>query len=192
VEPDVESVSEDDLLLGSRIREFRLLRQMSLRGLAEQAKASPSFLSQLERGQTSASIGTLRRIADALGVTVADLFDQGVAVGPRVLRRADRPLLHTGYGTRKYLVCAKPLQHMEAYVGEFESGGSTGDPYTHGDSQELLLVLKGSIRLVLGETPHELHAGDSIEYRSSTPHQIVNAADELAEVLWVISPPTPQ
>ncbi|YCK42699.1 hypothetical protein ACNF49_20870 [Actinomadura sp. ATCC 39365] len=30
-----------------------------------------------------------------------------------------------------------------------------------------------------------------MEYRTSVPHRVVNDGDETAEVLWVISPPTP-
>jgi transcriptional regulator with XRE-family HTH domain len=43
--------------------------------IAERAGVSESFLSQVERGRASASVASLRRIAGALGVSVADLFD---------------------------------------------------------------------------------------------------------------------
>ncbi|WP_327590878.1 cupin domain-containing protein [Nonomuraea sp. NBC_00507] len=181
--------------LGARIRAYRAMRRMTVRALAAQAKASASFISQLERGQTSASIGMLRRIASALGITVADLFSEEDEVGHRVVRRAERPELMTAPGTRKFLISQRPLQNLEMYAGEFEPGSSTGaDPYTHGDSQEVLLVLRGRITLWLGPAdaaaPHVLEPGDSIEYRTSIPHRIVNEGDEAAEILWVVSPPT--
>ena len=40
------------------------------------------------------------------------------------------------------------------------------------------------------ERIYELEQGDSIDYRSSTPHRVTNAGDDVAEVLWVISPPS--
>lgn len=181
-----------DVALGARIREYRTMRRMSLRALGEAAGASPGFLSQLERGQVNASIGTLRRIAAALGLTMADLFDQDSAPGPRVVRRADRPTLHAAPGSRKYLVSQRPLSHLEVYAGEFDPGASTGDEaYTHGDSQEILLVLSGAVRVELDGRAHDLEAGDSIEYRSSVPHRVVNHREAPAEVLWIVSPPTP-
>lgn len=182
--------------LGARIRAYRQMRRMTVRGLAVEAKASPSFISQLERGRTSASIGMLRRIATALGLTVADLFSEDDEVGHRVLRRAARPALRAAPGTRKYLISQRPLQNVEVYAGEFEPGTSTGDePYSHGESQEILLVLHGRVTVYLGPagsaSPQVLDPGDSVEYRTSVPHRVVNEGDEPAEVIWVISPPTP-
>lgn len=184
--------SAADAALGARIREYRMMRRMSLRALGEAAQASPGFLSQLERGQVNASIGMLRRIGAALGLTVADLFDQNGTPGPQVVRRADRPRLHTAPGSRKSLISQRPLGHLEVYAGEFDPGASTGDDaYTHGDSQEIFLVLGGAVRVELDGTAHTLEAGDSIEYRSSVPHRVTNPHEVAAEVLWIISPPTP-
>ncbi|NUR84955.1 MAG: cupin domain-containing protein [Nonomuraea sp.] len=182
--------------LGTRVRAYRGMRGMTVRALAAEAKASPSFISQLERGQTSASIGMLRRIASALGITVADLFNEDDEPAHRVVRRAERPELDTAPGTRKFLISQRPLRTLEMYAGEFDPGASTGDePYTHGDSQEIFLVLRGTITLWLGPadaaSAHALGPGDSVEYRTSVPHRVVNDGDETAEVLWVISPPTP-
>ncbi|MEU6715373.1 cupin domain-containing protein [Nonomuraea sp. NPDC046802] len=182
--------------LGARIRAYRNMRHMTVRALATQAGASASFISQLERGQTSSSVGMLRRIASALGLTIADLFSEEDDVGHRVVRRAQRPELPTGPGARKFLISQRPLQNVEMYAGEFEPGSSTGDePYTHGDAQEIFLVLRGRITLWLGPAgsaaAHVLEPGDSVEYRTSVPHRVVNENDETAEVLWVVSPPTP-
>jgi transcriptional regulator with XRE-family HTH domain len=118
---------EDEVVepaLGVRIRAFRQLRQLSVRGLAAEVGASPGFLSQLERGQANASVAMLRRIAGALGLTIADLFDERESVGPRVLRRAERAALPTAALARKYLISRQPLRSIEAYVGEFEPGGA--------------------------------------------------------------------
>jgi mannose-6-phosphate isomerase-like protein (cupin superfamily) len=42
----------------------------------------------------------------------------------------------------------------------------------------------------LGSELLDLSAGDSVNYRSSTPHRVANPGDETAEVLFVISPPS--
>jgi len=181
--------------LGARIRAYRTMRKMSLRSLAEFAGASASFISQLERGHTSASVGMLRRIAGCLGLTMADLFNEEATADPQVLRHADRSELPAGPGVRKFLISRRPVQNVEIYSGQFEPGASTGpNPYTHGDAQEFLLVLDGRITLWLGEPgreeEHRLAIGDSIEYRTSSPHRLDTAGDAAAEVLWIISPPT--
>jgi len=186
-----EAVVESEIDVGERLRDIRRLRRATLRTIADRAGVSESFLSQVERGRASASIASLRRIAGALGVTVADLFEPGGPPQPRVLKRADRPTLAFGVLGRKHLLTPRPLQHLEVFVGELDAGGSTGvEPYAHGDSEELFVVLSGSVQLELGGSTHELETGDSIDYRSSTPHRVNNVGEERAEVMWIISPPS--
>jgi len=184
-----DALAEVDV--GERLRDIRRLRRATLRTVAARAGVSESFLSQVERGRASASIASLRRIAGALGVSVADLFEPGGPPRPRVLRREERPSLAFGTLGRKLLLTPRPLQQLEVFVGELDPGGSTGaEPYAHGDSEELFVVLTGSVQLELGGDRHELGTGDSIDYRSSTPHRVTNVGEERAEVMWIISPPS--
>jgi transcriptional regulator with XRE-family HTH domain len=184
-----EAVTEVDV--GERLRDIRRSRRATLRTVADRAGVSESFLSQVERGRASASIASLRRIAGALGVTVADLFEPGGPPRPRVLRRNERPSLAFGILGRKLLLTPRPLQHLEVFMGELDPGGSTGaEPYAHGDSEELFVVLAGSVQLELGGELYDLEQGDSIDYRSSTPHRVANVGEGRAEVMWIISPPS--
>jgi transcriptional regulator with XRE-family HTH domain len=185
--PDVTT----EVDVGERLRLLRQSRRATLRTIAARSGLSESFLSQVERGRSSASIASLRRIADALGVSIADLFGPDSVQGPRVLRRDERPALSFGILGRKLLLTPHPLHHLEVFAGELEVGGSTGEqPYAHGDSEELFVVLSGTVQLELGGEVFELEHGDSIDYRSSTPHRISNVGQELAEVMWIISPPS--
>jgi transcriptional regulator with XRE-family HTH domain len=176
--------------MGARIREFRQARKLTLRELATRATTSPGFLSQLERGQVNASVGTLRRLCEELGVTLPDLFTDHHAGGPRILRKQDRPEIHVSETSAKYLLSQKPLRNLEVYVAEFAPGGSAGEAYVHDDAQEILLVITGSVILELDGAKHRLDAGDSAEYRTSVPHTVHNTGDARAELLWVVSPPT--
>ena len=55
------------------VRVWREYRGLSVTELAQRAKVSDSQLSAIERGNTTGSIQTLRRIADVLEVTLDDL-----------------------------------------------------------------------------------------------------------------------
>jgi transcriptional regulator with XRE-family HTH domain len=186
------ALDESRVDVGERLRAIRRRRRVTLRTVAERADLSESFLSQVERGRANASVASLKRIAAALGVSVADLFEpNGSTTRPRVLRREVRPTLTFGTLGRKYMLTPRPLEHLQVIVGELDAGGSTGDePYTHGDSEELLVVLSGVVSLQLGTEMFELSSGDSIDYRSSTPHRLTNIGGDPAEVMWIISPPS--
>ncbi|MEX0850856.1 MAG: XRE family transcriptional regulator [Gaiellaceae bacterium] len=189
----VQAPSEETGIdVGERLRAIRKRRRVTLRTVADRAELSESFLSQVERGRANASIASLKRIAGALGVNVADLFEpNGSPSRPRVLRRERRPTLTFGTLGRKFMLTPRPLEHLQVIVGQLDAGGSTGDePYTHGDSEELLVVLAGVVSLQLGTEVFELSTGDSIDYRSSAPHRLTNIGGDTAEVMWIISPPS--
>lgn len=159
--------------------------------MADDAGVSESFVSQLERGRTNASVASLQRITAALGIEVSDLFASNGLPHPRVLRHEAREPVVWGHLGRKSLLTPKPFHALEVIAAEFDPGGSTGDePYTHGDSEELLLVIAGRVHVQLGTEVHELRAGDSVNYRSSTPHRVSNPGGDTAEVLYVITPPS--
>lgn len=178
-------------LVAERLRRLRKANGISLRQLAEATGTSASFLSQLERGLSGASTSTLIRIANCFGTSISELFTGADTGQDPVLRRAQRPALPLMNGQRKMLLSRRPLTHFETYIAEFEVGGSSGDEaYTHGDSHEMILVLRGQVRLDLGASSHSLDEGDSVEYATSTPHRVVNTGNGPAEVLFMISPPT--
>ncbi|MBB4662092.1 cupin domain-containing protein [Conexibacter arvalis] len=177
--------------VGERLRSTRLRRRMTLKVVADGAGLSESFLSQLERGRVNPSIGSLQRIAEVLGTTLADLFDPSEGAEVRVVRRDERPSLVYGILGKKYLLTPAPLEHLEVFIGRFEKGGSTGeDSYVHGDSDELFIVMEGQFELRVGDETFVLSEGDCVNYRSSMPHRAVYLGDTVGEVMWVISPPS--
>lgn len=188
---NVAAPLDPKILLGSRLKAFRQARQMSLRALGSATGTTASFLSQLERGTSGAATSTLMKIATALSISVADLFEDRAGALYPVLRKGARQALPQAEGYCKTLLSQQPIRDFEVYVGTFDPGGTTGhDAYTHGDSHEMMFVLAGCVDIWLGPDRFTLSAGDCIEYRSSTPHRIANAGQDLAEVQWIISPVT--
>jgi transcriptional regulator with XRE-family HTH domain len=95
--------------VGKGLRAIRLARRRTLRDVAERAGLSESFLSQVERGRSSASIASLRRIADALGVSMADLFQPSGLAQPRVLRRDERPSLAFAWSSERTFTSSRKV-----------------------------------------------------------------------------------
>lgn len=176
---------------GRYLRRVRQQRGMTLAAVASQAGLSESFLSQVERGRTGVSLDSLARLAHVLSIRVADLFEADYSSGAHLVRADSRPVLDIWHLGAKTLLTPRTCEHLEVMVCRLEAGGATGEgPFTHGDSDELLLLLEGRIELELGGAVYELHANDSVTYRSSVPHRVVNRSGQLAEALWIIGPPS--
>lgn len=185
------AATDGELDVGTQLREVRKARRQTLRNVASAAGISEGFLSQVERGKSNASIAVLRRIASALGVNLGDIFQDNSGQGLRVLNASNWPTLNYGVLGRKYHLHAAANRQFDALVCEFEPGGSTGDePYSHGDSEELVLVLEGSVSLEVGEERVALRRYDSTVYQSSQPHRLVANQRTGAKILFVSAPPS--
>ncbi len=67
--------------IGERLRQARLDRGMTVRGLARVVDTSASLISQIETGKSNPSVSTLYAITAALGISVEDIFSDAPADG---------------------------------------------------------------------------------------------------------------
>lgn len=180
----------DREMLGARLRATRRRQRMTLKEVATRAGISESFLSQVERGLAGASVSTLWGVATALGVMVADLFEPDQVQRPRVVRHERRSMMDFG-GARNYLLTPRPLNNLELFWIELDPGQSTAEtPFTHGDSDEVLVVVAGEVDVTISGVQYHLRTGDSIAYGSAAPHMCRNDGTTQAEVIIAVSPPS--
>lgn len=64
----------DDVKIGEQLRYYRKKNGISQETLALIAEINPAYVGQIERGLKSPTINTLKKLADALGVSLAMLF----------------------------------------------------------------------------------------------------------------------
>jgi transcriptional regulator with XRE-family HTH domain len=62
--------------IGERLREARVKRGLSVRGLARVVDVSPSLISQIETGKSSPSVSTLYAMTNALQISIEDVFGE--------------------------------------------------------------------------------------------------------------------
>lgn len=74
--PPGKRIRHDEIVtrFGQRLRELRLGRGMSQAGLAAQAQVTTNYISRLEGGGAAPGIDLVARLAEALGVPIADLL----------------------------------------------------------------------------------------------------------------------
>ena len=180
-------------VVGTQLRLLRRARRQTLRGLPSARGVSESFLSQLERGQTGATIQSLQRIAAALGVEVSDLFAQPRRSGARASSaRDDRHVRRLGHARAQVAAHAEAVRGARGRRGRVRARrlDRATDAYAHGDSEELLLVVAGTVELSSTARRPRLDTGDSAHYRSSSPHRVVNPGEERRRCSTSISPPS--
>jgi DNA-binding transcriptional MerR regulator/quercetin dioxygenase-like cupin family protein len=171
-----------------RLRAMRRARGLSLREAAQAAGFSPSFVSAVERGTTGASVSALQRLTRAYDETLLGLFAAQPAAG-RVVRPAERPVLHVGDGVRIEQL-ARGAEQLEPQLFVLAPGASSDGAYSH-EGEEFLYVLAGALSLWIGDDePSRLRSGDALTFPSSLPHRWRNDASGETRLLWINTPPT--
>jgi DNA-binding transcriptional MerR regulator/mannose-6-phosphate isomerase-like protein (cupin superfamily) len=173
--------------LGSQLRRARSRQNLSLNDAASAIGISTGFLSSLERSQTSASVGTLRKLAKFYKMNVLDLF-QPSETNPYLVRPQDRKKLAAGRGVQMELL-AWGNTMMEPHLFRIGPKRGSGESYSH-HGEEFLHVMKGELHISIGGKPYRLRTGDSLYFDSSTPHEWHNPGKREALVLWINTPPT--
>ncbi len=190
-----------DLSLGSKIRQQRKMRKLTLAELAEICDISPSFLSQIERDQATPSIATLHTIANAFGLSLATFFkepgqDNDHRQPTKTLAqvvRADRrkTLTYPGSGIRNELLSPDLRRDIQMMWVVIPLDADTGDePLVH-EGEECGVVLQGQVEVWVGDEEHYiLGPGDAIYQKSTVPHRSRNVGDEEVIIVVAITPPS--
>jgi DNA-binding transcriptional MerR regulator/quercetin dioxygenase-like cupin family protein len=174
--------------IGAHLRRLRRKGGHSLARVARAVDVSVGFLSALERGQMTASVSTLRRLARFYKVNILSLFDPS-EVNPGVVRPSDRKILEAGKGVRMELLSWGNTQ-MEPHLFCVAPSAGSGSSYAH-EGEEFLFVIKGQLEISLGGGDTKLlREGDSFYFQSSTEHRWRNPGKKDAQVLWINTPPT--
>ena len=69
-------MSEISKLIGQRIRNYRTHQKLSQEKLAELSGCHPTYIGQVERGEKNATLESIEKIASALNIPLAQLFEK--------------------------------------------------------------------------------------------------------------------
>lgn len=177
-----------DADLGRRLRVLRTNRGLSLATVADQVGLSVSFLSAVELGQSSISVGNLFKLADAYGTTVPGLNAEYRTDPRTVLHPEDRPRYVAGQGLIVIEDLIATPGAIEAQRIEIRPNAGSEEPYAH-PGEEFIYVLSGQLTFWLEEREqYILREGDSLYFRSTQLHRWWNDSDEPVTVLWINVP----
>ncbi len=175
--------------LGERIKARRKELRLSLRELAEQVDLTASFLSQIERDQSSPSIESLRKISNALDVPIFYFLIEANGRSP-VVRRNQRLTVGWPNSNLAFQLLTPDLQRkMEALLYEQEPTGEDFATPLDQLTEEFIYVLQGQLEIQLGEDVYRLGPGDTVYFEGPLLRRLAAIGDETLRVIAVITPP---
>ncbi len=181
--------------VAAAINELREAKGLSLDGLAGKSGVSRSMISLIERAQTSPTAVVLDKLARALGVTLASLFDRAApaasALPSPVSRCGDRTFWRdpdSGY-VRSNVTPAGIPHPMQIVEVEFPAGARV--TFENGPRgarvYQQLWVLAGAINISIGEERHALREGDCLAMELDRPTLLHNPTRKATRYALVIA-----
>lgn len=189
--------------IGSRLREVRQARGLSVRELARRASVSPSLVSQVELGRINPSVSTLYAMAQVLNLSIDKLFtDAGQGekgsngeneIGTRptngpVQRGISRQAIQLASGVVWERLTTMPDEDVEFLYVTYDVGGAScpKDAMIRHGGREYGYLASGRLGIQIGFDKYELYPGDSFSFNGHTPHRIWAIGGKPATAIWVI------
>ncbi len=175
-------------VLGSKLREARKARGLSLAGVAESTGVSRSLLSLIETGRSDITVGRLSRLAQLYDLRLADLVPEPRHPDPIVVRSFDRPALHyETEGIDIEVLAPEGPRTMQALLASFNPLAAMDD-FVIQENEQFVLVLEGRIKTEFADGREIiLDAGDSAYYQSREGgHKHTNLVDEVSRMVIVL------
>ena len=174
--------------IGVKIKQLRVLCQLTQEELADRCELTKGYISQLENDLTSPSISTLNDILEALGTNLNDFFKEEEKE-KIVFTKDDYFVKEMDDQKITWLVPNSQKNEMEPILMELGPKAISSIDMPH-EGQEFGYVLKGEILLVLGKRKVRVKKGESFYFKADKVHKIVNKTETKAEFIWVSSPPS--
>lgn len=174
--------------IGEKIKTLRLASDLTQAELASRARLTRGFISQIENDQSSINLDSLADILEVLGVSLGEFFSD--AEKRRVVFRPSERVNVEGKGARRFelLMPGSTNNLMDPILLELGPGEflELRDPMP---GEQFGFVLAGTITLRIDGKSFKVPKEHCFYFKSDQRHQIGNAGERTAKLLWVTTPP---
>ena len=177
--------------VGGRLRQLRLARGLSQRELARRAGVTNSTVSLIEQNSVSPSVSSLKKLLDALPVSISTFFAGEEPSAPQAFYRAEE-LTEIGDGRLSFrLVAARQSERSMSIIHErYPPGADTGEEMLEHDGEEGGVVVAGEIEITVSGEVARLRAGDAYYFDSRLPHRFRNLGEQECVIVSANTPPS--
>jgi transcriptional regulator with XRE-family HTH domain len=183
-----------EIRVGEKIKALREQKGLSLKDVADITGFSTALLSQIENHLVSPSLGTMTKLARALGVRVGNFLGETQGEPFTIVRKDERKNVSrfaskegVKYGySYESLGFDKKDRHMEPFIVTLEPATVKTSKTSSHEGEEFIFVLEGEMEVILGNHTDVLSPGDSIYYDSTIPHRVQCHQDSETKILAVL------
>jgi transcriptional regulator with XRE-family HTH domain len=172
-------------------RRLRTQRGWSLDQLATRSGVSKGMLVHLEQARTNPSLGTLCKVAETLGVSLAGLVELHEGPVVRVVQPTEVVRLwHSEAGSLgDLLVGSDERDHIELWHWTLAPGDIHDSDAHAAGTREMVHVVSGTLTLAVDAVDHDVPAGGAALFQADHQHRYRNDGDDPVELVMVVVQP---
>jgi transcriptional regulator with XRE-family HTH domain len=181
--------------VGDTLAMLRQTHALSLDELSRKAGVSKSMLSQIERAQANPTVAVVWRLANALGVPIAELLGGAPApsTAPAItlVPTQATPSLRSPDGLCELRILG-PVElagQFEWYELRLQPGGLLDSQAHEPGTREHLTVVSGGMELQVADAIQRLKASETARYPADCKHSIRNHSKSAASAWLVVMHP---
>jgi len=177
--------------IGVGLKTLRTRHGLSQRRLAVLSGVSNATISLIEHGRTDPSMGLLKRVLDAMGVSFAEFFASQGSAKEKVFYSVD-DLSEIGAGPISYRQVGGDLlgARLQILHERYRPGADTGQSMLSHEAEEGGIILQGRLEVTVGNQVRTLSPGDAYRFDSRLPHRFRNTGSEDCIVVSACTPPS--
>ena len=164
-----------NLRIGEKLKRLRTTRTMSLDDVSALTGVSKPMLGQIERGQSIPTVTTLWKIATGLKTPLSFFLEGPQAEYTVVSPDQANVILGENGKMRAYpLFTYDPVRSVETFYIEFDPDCRHFSDRHNDGVEEHIFVLRGTLRLVLGDKMVDVSEKQAVRFRADIPHTYQN------------------
>ncbi len=181
--------------IGNRLQEIRKAKGLSQRELAARAGLTNGTISLIEQNKTSPSVASLKRLLDAIPMSIAEFFrmiegengakyfyaaDEFTEIAPQ----SDGPMM-----SLRQLGDAS-VHALQLLDETYAAGADTGPEMLSHAGEEAGIVIAGSVEITVADQVRVLCTGEGYLFDSRLPHRFRNTGSQECRIVSACTPPT--
>lgn len=171
----------NNINIGDRVKILRTNQKRTLQEIADASELSRSMISKIENNKTVPSVAALVKIAHTLGTTISGLLGNNGFLNAIITtgQKAEEDLTPTEKG---YFIFPYAAEYhdkkMQPFLFVAKKGSVKPHEVSH-EGEEFIYIIRGQLKMRVGEIEHHLRTGDSLYFSSLQKHGIMPVTKEV-------------
>jgi transcriptional regulator with XRE-family HTH domain len=178
--------------LGQRIRQLRKEKKLTLVEIAQKTGVAQATLSRIETGTMIGTVESHEKIAEVLGVGLAELYsgvDSRYEQIAHLAQEAERKITFQNKNVQVELLTREATKKkITPLLITLQGNSETAKEHLERGVEKFFFLIEGEVKVKIDKEEFILKSGETVYFDASLPHQILNEKQKIARVLAAVSP----